>query len=141
MTIGTGSLPFGSTNLPASLTPPRPSNPVSVTSNVMRRAFLPSNSISPVAQRVKDALCPSGRSVHPRVLVHEPAGFLCKTPVVPSNLRQRNVSSVDRAISIISPSEKRYAPTWQSSPALSPERAAPIQTADKLHTVNPKDNG
>src|SRR6266480_1249569 len=140
MTIGTGSLPFGSTNLPASLTPPRPSNPVSVTSNVMRRAFLPSNSISPVAQRVKDTLCPSGRSVHPSVLVHEPSCFLCKTPVVPSNLRQRKVLPSDCAISTISPSEKRYVPIWQLSPAFSPERAAPIQAADKLQRINSSNN-
>src|SRR4029077_7485480 len=106
-TMGTESLPFGNTNLPASLTPPRPLNTVSVTSNGIRRALLPSNSISPFAQREKDTVCPSGRSVHPSVLVHEPFCFLCKIPVVPSNLRQRKVLPSDGAISTISPSEKR----------------------------------
>src|SRR6059058_5289851 len=74
------------------------------------------------------------------MLVHDPSCFLCKTPVVPSNLRQRRVLPSDCAISTISPSEKRYVPIWQLSPAFSPDRAAPRQAADKQPTINPKDN-
>jgi hypothetical protein len=43
-------------------------------------------------------------------------------------------------MSTISPSEKRYVPVWQSSPALAPERAAPIQAADKLQKINSSNN-
>ena len=80
-------------------------------------------------------MCPSGRSVHPSVLVHEPSCFLCKTPVVPSNLRQRNVSSSDRAISTISPSAKAIRAELASHSrhrGFTRPVTAAIQTADKL---------